>query len=79
MYFWLLLAAAAASQDPAALAADSGSQVRCVRETVIGSLVAKRKVCHTQEEWRHIRENNNDEARRVFQPGNFNCANSGQC
>lgn len=79
MHWLMLLAAASAAQDAGGLAGDPGKQVRCVREDVIGSLAAKRKVCHTQEEWRRIRNNNNDEARRVFQPGNFNCNGSASC
>jgi hypothetical protein len=69
----LLLATAAAQAAPQP--ADPLDKVRCIREDVTGSLVSKRKVCHTEREWRLIRGNAESEARRITQPGNLNDLN----
>lgn len=66
--FALLAFAAAAAADPATPAVDPDSVVRCVRESVTGSLTTSRRVCHTVGEWRRIRRDANDEARRVIMP-----------
>jgi hypothetical protein len=72
----LILASAAPA---AAQSFDADNVVRCVREEVTGSLARTRKVCHTVGEWRKINSDSNDEARRITQPGNMNCMNSGNC
>ena len=66
----LVIALAAAA--PAATTDDPDAVVRCVRESVTGSLSTSRRVCHTVGEWRHIRSDANDEARRNIQPGTLN-------
>ncbi len=71
--FSLFLAAATA--QVAVMPADPLDKVRCVREDVTGSLVSKRKVCHTEREWRRIRGDAEGEARRITQPGNLNDLN----
>jgi hypothetical protein len=43
--------------------------VKCVREDVTGSLVQSKKVCHTEREWRAIRNDAEEEARRITRPG----------
>jgi hypothetical protein len=48
---------------------DPLDKVKCVRETVTGSLVSTRKVCHTVREWRRIAGDAGEEARRITQPG----------
>lgn len=62
-----LVALAAAAAQPAP-AVDPDSVVRCVRESVTGTLSTSRRVCHTVGEWRKIRRDSNDEARRVVMP-----------
>jgi hypothetical protein len=54
---------------------DPMEKVKCVREQVTGSLVNTRKVCHTEKEWRRIRNDAEGEARRITQPGNLNDKN----
>ena len=69
---------AAATTQPAQAApqpADPLDKVRCVREEVTGSLVSKRKTCHTEREWRRIRNDAQAEARRITQPGTLNDMN----
>lgn len=56
---------------------DPMEKVKCVREQVTGSLVSTRKVCHTEKEWRRIRNDAESEARRIMQPGNMNDRNGG--
>lgn len=54
---------------------DPMEKVKCVREQVTGSLVSTRKVCHTEKEWRRIRNDAETETRRIIQPGNMNDKN----
>lgn len=74
----LLLALIAATATPASSAATSSTtndpmdKVKCVREAVIGSISKTRRVCHTLREWKSIRQNAEDEARRITQPGSPN-------
>ncbi len=49
--------------------ADPLDTMKCVRETVTGSVAATRKVCHTLREWQMIRDSAQQEARRIVQPG----------
>ena len=63
----LFLSAAAAVATPTL--ADPGDQMKCKRESVTGSLMETRKVCHTEREWRTIRNGAEDEARRITRPG----------
>jgi len=70
---------AAATTQPAQAApqpVDPLDKVRCIREEVTGSLVSKRKACHTEREWRRIRSDAESEARRITQPGNLNDKNN---
>lgn len=73
--FSMILAFAAAT----AASGDADAVVRCVREPITGSLSRTRRVCHTVGEWRKIRTDANDEARRTVQPTNLNCMNNGGC
>jgi hypothetical protein len=66
----LIMAAAVAQQKPEST--DPLDKERCIREDVTGSLITKRKVCHTEREWRQIRGDAESEARRINQPGNLN-------
>lgn len=70
---FLIMAAATAQAAPEP--ANPLDKVRCIREEVTGSLVAKRKVCHTEREWRRIKGDAEGEARRITQPGNLNDLN----
>lgn len=54
---------------------DPLEKVKCVREQVTGSLVSSRKVCHTEKEWRRIRNDAESETRRLMQPGTGNDKN----
>ena len=63
----IMATAALAASTPAAI--DPLDKVKCVREEVTGSLVQSKKVCHTEREWRAIRSNAEDEARRITRPG----------
>ena len=63
---------ALASATPVAVMDDPDAVVRCVRESVTGSLSTTRRVCHTVGEWRKIRSDANDEARRNIVPGTLN-------
>ena len=69
----LFIALAAAT--PVATTDDPDAVVRCVRETVTGSLSTTRRVCHTVGEWKKIRSDANDEVRRNMQPGTTNDQN----
>ncbi|CAM3249480.1 hypothetical protein SPAN111604_13120 [Sphingomonas antarctica] len=57
-------------------AGDPGAAVRCVQEDVIGSLVQKRRVCHTVREWRVIEARAFDETSRIVMPGTLNALNN---
>ena len=46
---------------------DPLEKVKCVRETVTGSLVSTRKVCHTVREWRRISDDAQAEGERIRQ------------
>ena len=59
----LLLTLAAAAPEAAV---DPDNVVRCVRETITGSVAQTRRVCHTVGEWRRIRNDANDEAYRLW-------------
>ncbi len=72
----VLLVLASATATPAFPATtDPLEKVKCVREQVTGSLVSTRKVCHTEKEWRRIRNDAESEVRRITQPGNLNDKN----
>jgi hypothetical protein len=74
----VLLLLASASATPAFPATtDPLEKVKCVREQVTGSLVSTRKVCHTEREWRRIRNDAESEARRIIKPGTLNDLNGG--
>jgi hypothetical protein len=68
----LILASATEAAPAAARPVDPLDKVKCVREDVIGSLVQTRKACHTEREWRVIRRNAEEEARRIIRPANPN-------
>lgn len=70
----IMLLASTADVSAAAVV-DPLDKVRCVREQVTGSLVATKRVCHTEREWRLIRSTAEDEARRITQPGTPNDLN----
>lgn len=57
------------------ITSDPLEKVKCVREQVTGSLVSTRKVCHTEREWRRIRNDAETETRRIIQPGTGNDKN----
>ena len=65
----LMFAASAASPAATTTSVDPLDKVRCVRESVTGSLDVSRKVGHTEREWRRIRDDAQSEARRINQPG----------
>jgi len=46
----LAFASAAASSDAAAVPANPPDKLKCVRQSVTGSLVSSQKVCHTVRE-----------------------------
>jgi hypothetical protein len=75
----VLMLAANATAAPATTPApaDPLEKVKCIREPVTGSLVSTRKVCHTEGEWRRIRNDAESEARRIIQPGTLNERNGG--
>jgi hypothetical protein len=76
--FLLVLSTTAAATGPVFPATDDPNEkVRCVREKVTGSLIQSRKVCHTEKEWRRIRNDAESEARRITQPGTLNERNGG--
>ena len=64
----LILATATEGAPAAAAAIDPLDKVKCVRESVTGSLVQTKKTCHTEREWRRIRSDSEQEARRITQP-----------
>jgi hypothetical protein len=66
MFVLMLFAAAAAESAPAP--ANPDNVVRCVRENITGTVAQSRRVCHTVGEWRRIRRDSADEARRVVMP-----------
>jgi hypothetical protein len=69
----ILVALASATATPAfPPTSDPMEKVKCVREQVTGSLVSTRKVCHTEREWRRIRNDAETETRRIIQPGTTN-------
>lgn len=68
----LLILATAAATPAVPETTDPMEKVKCVREQVTGSLVSTRKVCHTEREWRRIRNDADAETRRIIQPGNPN-------
>lgn len=72
----LLIALMAASATPVAATDNPDNVVRCVRESVTGSLSTTRRVCHTVGEWKKIRSDANDEVRRNMQPGTLNELNN---
>lgn len=63
----LAVPTALAASAPATI--DPLDKVKCVREDVTGSLVQSKKVCHTEREWRAIRNDAEEEARRITRPG----------
>jgi hypothetical protein len=65
----LAFASAAASPDSAPVPVNPLDKLKCIRESVTGSLVTSRKVCHTMREWNRISGDAQEEARRVTQPG----------
>lgn len=67
---------AMAAATPVVATDDPDSVVRCVRESITGSLSTTRRVCHTVGEWRRIRSDANDEARRNAVPGTLNDLNN---
>ena len=71
----LLFFAAAAATPTFPDSSDPMEKVKCVREQVTGSLVQSRKVCHTEREWRRIRNDAESETRRIVQPGTLNDKN----
>jgi hypothetical protein len=73
----LLLLATATATPAFPDSSDPLQKVKCVREQVTGSLVSTRKVCHTEKEWRRIRNDAEGEARRIIQPGKMNDLNGG--
>jgi len=56
--FALLAIATPALADPAPQTATTPdpNKVRCKREVVTGSLIASKKVCHTEAEWKEVTE-----------------------
>ena len=70
-----LVFATAAAMPAFPETSDPLQKVKCVREQVTGSLVSTRKVCHTEKEWRRIRDDAETETRRITQPGNMNDKN----
>ena len=70
-----LIFATAAATPASPETTDPLEKVKCVREQVTGSLVSSRKVCHTEKEWRRIRNDAESETRRLMQPGTGNDKN----
>lgn len=70
-----LIFATAAATPASPETTDPLERVKCVREQVTGSLVSSRKVCHTEKEWRRIRNDAESETRRLMQPGTGNDKN----
>lgn len=66
----LVLASGTDAAATAAAPIDPLDKIRCVRQTVTGSLARVEKVCHTEREWRRIRGDAEEEARRMTYPGN---------
>lgn len=63
--FLVALAAEAAGPAAEATPATAENKVICRSYLVTGSLVAKRKVCHTKREWARTEQNAKDETSRM--------------
>lgn len=50
------------------LASDHPNYIRCIEESVTGSLARRVKTCRTNEEWARVNAQGNDEARSLVEP-----------
>lgn len=78
----LFAAGQAADQSaPAATPQPAKERLICTRETPIGSLIARRKVCLTKSEWEKRRADGNEEARRQLMDnmGRPSCNDPSSC
>ncbi|WP_333573315.1 hypothetical protein [Sphingomonas sp.] len=60
-----LLLAIAQTASPSAAAPAAAPKVRCVRVEETGSLIRKKRICHTQGEWRLIERRDDTELNRM--------------
>lgn len=61
----LALAAGATATGNESAKSDDANKVRCVRQDVSGSLVQKRKVCHTLREWERLRSSAREQGEQM--------------
>ncbi len=64
----MAFASAAVSTDTPPAQVDPLDKVKCVRESVIGSLVTSRRVCCSLRKCNRINDAAQEEARRITQP-----------
>lgn len=77
----LAIGQSAGGPAPAAKPAAPKERLICQRETPIGSLIARRKMCLTKAEWEKRRLDGNEEARRQIMDnmGRPSCNDSETC
>lgn len=56
----LLADVAAPSAEP-----PKPEKLRCISEDVMGSLTQKRRTCHTEKEWKQIRDDSQGELEKI--------------
>lgn len=68
-------------QADAQAAEPAKERLICRRETPIGSLIARRKMCMTASEWEKRSRDGNEQSRRLVYDnmGTSNCLNDGTC
>jgi len=73
------LAAPAVAADPAKPAAPGADKDKliCRREVPIGSLIARRKMCLTKEQWQKRADDGNATARSLVEDGASACGHDG--
>lgn len=69
------------ASEPVAAAEPARERMICRRETPIGSLIARRKMCLSAAEWEKRAKDGNETARKMAYEnmGNTNCLNDGSC
>lgn len=75
----LALALLAMAQGDAGLAEPGKERLVCRRETPIGSLIPRRKMCLTKTQWEQRERDGNDEARKMAYDNMGRCFDPGLC